>query len=377
MILLKNNMKKLLLILSLFPLLNFGQVDSVALSNDKNWFETNVVQGLEIYLAGNYGRPNDFSDQTLLDDYGFTVGFKKKASELCVTCPKNEFGRKDEELKSDEDKESYAFNKQGLEYRITWSSFRDDNKPFREDRQSVRYTKLFKKWGVWAEIDHRNKIFDDISESGSNQEYIKGGARLLFRATDWLNITGGINGRTNPFVSYTDEFITWYEGASWDTESSAQNVFYDLNEDGMYEDNELVGTYTEVLNPVLNEPYVTNIYNAKKEIWVASASPVIGLDILTESSVYFFNLFVNVYPYPYDVVTPEVEYVYSGNDVELKAFGMEADWAPTESITEFDAGLIVGLKLGKGFSLEFNGEISNYYGVYNYQTQIGLKYKIR
>ena len=370
-------MKKLLLTLSLFPLLNFGQVDSVAFSNDKNWFETNVVQGLEIYLAGSYGRPNDFSDQTLLDDYGFTVGFKKKASELCVTCPKNEFGRKDEELKSDEDKESYAFNKQGLEYRITWSSFRDDNKPFREDRQSVRYTKLFKKWGVWAEIDHRNKIFDDISESGSNQEYIKGGARLLFRATDWLNITGGINARTNPFVSYTDEFVSWYEGASWDTESAAQNVFYDFNEDGIYEDSELVGTYTEVLNPVLNEPYVTNIYGAKKEIWVASASPVIGLDILTESSVYFFNLFVNVYPYPYDVVTPEVEYVYSGNDVELKAFGMEADWAPTESITEFDAGLIVGLKLGKGFSLEFNGEISNYYGVYNYQTQIGLKYKIR
>ena len=47
-------------------------------------------------------------------------------------------------LKADEDKESYAFNKHGLEYNITWSAFRDDNKPFTEDRQSVRYTKLFK-----------------------------------------------------------------------------------------------------------------------------------------------------------------------------------------------------------------------------------------
>mgnify|MGYP003143673480 FL=1 len=370
-------MKKILLILIILPFCTFAQVDTTQITLKPNWFETNVVQGLEIYFAGTYGRPNDFSDQSLLDDYGFTIGFKKKASELCITCPKNEFGRKDDELKADEDKESYAFNKQGLEYRITWSYFRDDNKPFREDRQSARYTKLFKKWGVWAEVDHRNTVFDDVTESGSNQEYVKGGVRLLFRATDWLNITGGINARTNPFVSYTNEFINWYEGASWDTESSAQNVFYDFNNDGTWEDSELVGTYTEVLDPVLNEPYITNVYNAKKEIWVASASPVIGLDFLTESRVYFFNLFVNVYPYPYDVVRPEIEYAYSGNDVELKAFGMEADWAPTESITEFDAGVVIGLKIGKGFSAELNGEISNYYGVYNYRTQIGLKYKIK
>ena len=56
---------------------------------------------------------------------------------------------------------------------------------------------------------------------------------------------------------------------------------------------------------------------------------------------------------------------------------MEADWAPTESITEFDAAFIIGLKLGKRFSAELNGEISNYYGVYNYRTQIGLKYKLK
>ena len=370
-------MKKLLIILLLFPLFTFAQSDSLKLDLKKSWFKTNVVEGLEIYFAGVYGRPNDFSDQTLADDYGFTIGFKKKASELCITCPKNEFGRKGDELKADEDKESYAFNKHGLEYNITWSAFRDDNKPFTEDRQSVRYTKLFKKWGVWAEVDHRNRVFEDVTESGSNQEYVKGGVRLLFRATDWLNITGGVNVRTNPFVSYTNEFVRWYEGTSWDTETSAQNVFYDFNSDGSWDDTELVGTYTEVFDPVLNEPYVTNVYNAKKEIWVASSSPVIGFDILTESNVYFFNLFLNVYPYPYDVIRPDVEYVYSGNDVELKAFGMEADWAPTESITEFDATLIIGLKLGKRFSAELNGEISNYYGVYNYRTQIGLKYKLK
>jgi len=371
-------MKNLLIIITLFfPLFISAQTDSTTVDLKQNWFKTNIVDGLEIYFAGVYGRPNDFSDQTLKDDYGFTLGFKKKASELCITCPKNEFGRKDDELKEDEGKESYAFNKQGLEYTITWSYFRDDNKPFSEDRQSIRYTKLFKKWGVWTEVDHRNRVFEDISESGSNQEYVKGGIRILYRATDWLNITGGVNARTNPFVSYTNEFISWYEGASWDTESSAQNVFYDFDNNGDWTDEELVGTYTEILDPVLNEPYVTNRYNAKKEIWVASASPVIGVDILTESRVYFFNLFINVYPYPYDVIKPGVEYVTSGNDIELKAFGMEADWAPTESITEFDAGLSIGLKLGKGFSAEVNGEISNYYGVYNYRTQLGLKYKIK
>ena len=99
-------MKKLLIITLLFPLFTFAQSDSLKLDVNKNWFKTNVIEGLEIYFAGVYGRPNDFSDQTLADDYGFTIGFKKKASELCITCPKNEFGRKDDELKADEDKES-------------------------------------------------------------------------------------------------------------------------------------------------------------------------------------------------------------------------------------------------------------------------------
>ena len=181
-------MIRILLILSLFPLFTFAQVDSVKLDLQPSWFQTNAIQGLEIYFAGTYGRPNDFSDQSLLDDYGFTIGFKKKASELCITCPKNEFGRKDDELKADEDKESYAFNKQGLEYRITWSYFRDDNKPFREDRQSVRYTKLFKKWGIWAEVDHKNTAYNfGANKSGIYSvmdKLIKAGSKIAINISE-------------------------------------------------------------------------------------------------------------------------------------------------------------------------------------------------
>ena len=69
-------MKKILLILIILPFCTFAQVDTTQITLKPNWFETNVIQGLEIYFAGTYGRPNDFSDQSLLDDYGFTIGFK-------------------------------------------------------------------------------------------------------------------------------------------------------------------------------------------------------------------------------------------------------------------------------------------------------------
>ena len=71
-----------------------------------------------------------------------------------------------------------------------------------------------------------------------------------------------------------------------------------------------------------------------------------------------------------------MEYVTSGNDVEIKAFGMEADWAPTEDVFEYDGGVEAGLKFGKKFTLSLSGEISNYYGVRDYRTTLGIKYKL-
>ena len=68
--------------------------------------------------------------------------------------------------------------------------------------------------------------------------------------------------------------------------------------------------------------------------------------------------------------------ITSGNNVEIKAFGMEADWAPTENVFEYDGGLEAGLKLGKKFSLAISGIVSNYYGVQDYKTTIGIKYKL-
>jgi len=66
----------------------------------------------------------------------------------------------------------------------------------------------------------------------------------------------------------------------------------------------------------------------------------------------------------------------SGNGVEIKAFGMEADWAPTEYGFEYDGGIEAGIKLGKKFSIALSGELSNYYGVQDYKTTFGVKYKL-
>ena len=340
------------------------------------WGKDNILTGIQLQFGGFVSRPKDFADLSIPDDYVYSFGITKKASESCVTRPQNLFGRKEDELKKDEDKDSYAFNMQGLEYKITWDFIRNDGREYSESRQYVRYTKIFTRYGFWFEGDHKSRVNALIEDYGSNQEFAKGGIRLLYRVNQNVNLTVGYNVRATPWAAYTDEFIGFYENTYWDTNSIAQNVFYDFNNDGEWANEELVGTYTEILDPVLSEPYITNQYNAKKRIWAWTGSPVIGIDFFSESKVYFFNTWVNFYPKQEDLRVPGVATVTSGNDVEIKAFGMEADWAPTENVFEYDGGVEAGLKLGKKFTLAISGEISNYYGVQDYRTTIGIKYKL-
>ena len=340
------------------------------------WGKDNILTGIQLQFGGFVSRPKDFADLSIPDDYVYSFGITKKASESCVTCPQNLFGRKEDELKKDEDKDSYAFNMQGLEYKITWDFIRNDGREYSESRQYARYTKIFTRYGFWFEGDHKSRVNALIEDYGSNQEFAKGGIRLLYRVNQNVNLTVGYNVRATPWAAYTDEFIGFYENTYWDTNSVAQNVFYDFNNDGEWANEELVGTYTEILEPVLNEPYITNEFNAKKRIWAWTGSPVIGIDFFSESKVYFFNTWVNFYPKQEDLSVPGVATVTSGNEVEIKAFGMEADWAPTENVFEYDGGVEAGLKLGKKFTLAISGEISNYYGVQDYKTTIGIKYKL-
>lgn len=358
--------------------INFDKINlkDVTQKDVFDWTKKNLFTNVELSFGGFISRPKDFADLTIPDDYVYTFGIRKKASESCVTCPENVFGRKEEELKKDEEKDSYAFNKHGMQYKITWDFIRVDGREYREERQYARYTKIFKRYGFWIEGDHKNRVNALIEDYGSNQEYAKGGIRILYRVNQNINFTFGYNVRTTPWAAYTDEFISFYENSYWDTESAAQNVFYDFNGNNEWENDELVGTYTEILDPVLNEPYITNEYNAKKRIWAWTGSPVVGVDLFQESELYFFNIWANFYPYPKDLSVPAIKYITSGNGVEIKAFGMEADWAPTEYGFEYDGGIEAGIKLGRKFSIALSGEASNYYGVRDYKTTFGIKYKL-
>ena len=340
------------------------------------WGKKNLFESIELQFGGFMSRPKDFADLTIPDDYVYSFGIKKKASDQCVTCPQNLFGRDDDELKKDESKDSYAFNKQGMEYKITWDWIRSDGREYSESRQYARYTKIFTRYGFWIEADHKNRVNALIEDYGSNQEFAKGGLRLMYRVNQNVNLTVGYNLRATPWAAYTNEFISFYENSYWDTESAAQNVFYDFDNNGEWDNDELVGTYTEILDPVLNEPYITNEFNAKKRIWAWTGSPVVGIDVFNESSIYFFNAWMNFYPKQEDLVSPTIKIITSGNGIEQKAFGMEADWAPTDNVFEYDGGIEAGLKLGKKFSFAISGEISNYYGVQDYKTTFGIKYKL-
>ena len=340
------------------------------------WGKKNLFESIELQFGGFISRPKDFADLTIPDDYVYSFGIKKKASDQCVTCPQNLFGRDDDELKKDESKDSYAFNKQGMEYKITWNWIRSDGREYSESRQYARYTKIFTRYGFWIEADHKNRVNALIEDYGSNQEFAKGGLRLMYRVNQNVNLTVGYNVRATPWAAYTNEFISFYENSYWDTESAAQNVFYDFNGNSEWENDELVGTYTEILDPALNEPYITNEFNAKKRIWAWTGSPVVGIDVFNESSIYFFNAWMNFYPKQEDLVSPTIKIITSGNGIEQKAFGMEADWAPTDNVFEYDGGIEAGLKLGKKFSFAISGEISNYYGVQDYRTTFGIKYKL-
>ena len=351
-------------------------LDSLTKKDVIKWTKKNLFTGIQLGFSGFLARPNEFANIAIPDDYIYSFEIRKKASESCLTCPENIFGRKEADLKKDENKESYAFNTQGMQYRLQWDFLRRDGDVYTQQRQYVRYTKIFERYGFWLEADHKSRKYESINLYGSNQEYMKTGLRILYRVNRNVNLTFGYNMRATPWAAYTDNFLNWYERTSWDTESGAQNVFYDFDNNGEWDNDELIGTYAEVLDPVLNEPYVTNEYNAKKRIWAYQGSPVIGIDLFSESEYYFFNIFANFYPYPKDLSVPARQFVYSGNDVELKSFGMEADWAPTENVFEYDGGIEAGLKLGKKFDLVLSGEISNYYGVKNYRPTFGLKYKL-
>ena len=357
---------------------NFDKINLRDVTTDDvlKWTKDNLFSSIELSFGGFISRPKDFADLTIPDDYVYSFGIKKKASESCVTCPQNVFGRKDEELKKDEEKDSYAFNKHGMQYKITWDFIRVDGREYSESRQYARYTKIFNRYGFWIEGDHKNRVNALVEDYGSNQEYAKGGVRILYRVNQNINFTFGYNVRATPWAAYTDEFISFYENTYWDTTSAAQNVFYDFNNNSQWENEELVGTYTEILDPVLNEPYITNEYNAKKRIWAWTGSPVFGVDLFSETEFYFVNVWANFYPYPKDLRVPAVEIITSGNDVAIKAFGMEADWAPTEDVFEYDGGIEAGIKLGKKFSIALSGELSNYYGVQDYKTTFGVKYKL-
>ncbi len=357
---------------------NFEKINLKEVGRDDviKWSRDNLFTGIELSFGGFISRPKDFADLTIPDDYVYSFGIKKKASESCVTCPQNVFGRKDEELKKDEEKDSYAFNKHGMSYKITWDFIRVDGREYSESRQYARYTKIFNRYGFWLEGDHKKRVNALVEDYGSNQEFAKGGLRILYRVNQNINFTFGYNVRATPWAAYTDDFIGFYENSYWDTESSAQNVFYDFNGNNEWENEELVGTYTEILDPVLNEPYITNEFNAKKRIWAWTGSPVFGVDLFSESELYFVNVWANFYPYPKDLRVPAVEFITSGNGVEIKAFGMEADWAPTEDVFEYDGGIEAGIKLGKKFSIALSGEVSNYYGVQDYKTTFGIKYKL-
>ena len=358
--------------------INFDKINLKDITREDaiKWTKDNVLTNIELSFGGFISRPKDFADLTIPDDYVYSFGIKKKASDQCVTCPQNLFGRDDEELKKDESKDSYAFNKQGMEYKITWDWIRNDGREYSESRQYIRYTKIFTRYGFWIEADHKNRVNALIEDYGSNQEFAKGGIRLMYRVNNNVNLTVGYNVRATPWAAYTDEFIGFFENTYWDTTSAAQNVFYDFDNNGEWANDELVGTYTEILNPVLTEPYITNEYNAKRRLWAYTGSPVIGLDVFNESEYYFFNVWINFYPQQTDLKVPSIKTVTSGNGEEIKAFGMEADWAPTDNVFEYDGGLEAGIKLGKKFSFAISGEISNYYGVQDYKTTFGIKYKL-
>ena len=191
----------------------FDEIDlsSITQKDVIDWGKKNLFTGVELSFGGFISRPKDFADLTIPDDYVYSFGIKKKASESCMTCPENIFGRKEEDLKKDEEKESHAFNLQGMQYKITWDFMRVDGREYSESRQYARYTKIFTRYGFWIEGDHKNRVNALIEDYGSNQEYAKGGIRVLYRVNQNVNLTFGYNVRATPWAAYTDEFIGFYE----------------------------------------------------------------------------------------------------------------------------------------------------------------------
>ena len=276
-------------------------------------------------------------------NYNITVGLRKIAR-FDYQVKKGNFYTGSEDESSD-----YATisNAPGLEYLFKYSSIRNRGMKFKQQEYKVRYIS-----------DRYTAKASYVNDGLINLNYTLGEFRLR-KSFGNIDLTLGVSHRSHPVYGFSpvEEWFSKPENKHWWQLANEFGFYSDENElwtnDGSHVSTSDVEFYTYHFTDAVNE------YNTQqlKDLGLQQEiSAVIGADYYLYSAQSWVHAWGSVYP----IHKGLSEYSYSYPGVE----------------TEWDIGVVFGVKFNKHFSIFVEGRHLKYWDVRSYNMQAGINYLI-
>ncbi len=324
-----------------------------------------------IYISGSMGTPYKNGNVVLEDDYKYNIGIRKIA--LFPYQSSKKFYKGEESALSD----NALFGAvDGLEYLFSASSVRNRGHEFIDQEYWMKWSNK----GLITKFKYLNKESRDLEFASVDLRY------KLVLGPAIFSLGGNVMG--HPIYghpAYDDYELPWWELAYEYGYTDYYVPVTDLNENGeidnywlwietnpdteegywqyYYEDADYYWedpdsnavAYSDSEFYEYHMPGIIKQYNEdnKEKEWQAEASIAIGLDFYIGNDNFYSHIWVNSFPHSVGLTDKS----YSGDD------------------EQYDAGALVGAKLGKHIGVFIEGSKLKYYGREEYNVSTGVNWR--
>ena len=324
-----------------------------------------------IYISGSMGTPYKNGNVVLEDDYKYNIGIRKIA--LFPYQSSKKFYKGEESALSD----NALFGAvDGLEYLFSASSVRNRGHEFIDQEYWMKWSNK----GLITKFKYLNKESRDLEFASVDLRYKLALGPAIFSlggnvmghpiyghpAYDdyelpWWELAYEY-GYTDYYVPVTDlnengeidNYWLWIE-TNPDTEEGYWQYYYE-DADYYWEDPDSNAVaYSDSEFYEYHMPGIIKQYNEdnKEKEWQAEASIAIGLDFYIGNDNFYSHIWVNSFPHSVGLTDKS----YSGDD------------------EQYDAGALVGAKLGKHIGVFIEGSKLKYYGREEYNVSTGVNWR--
>ena len=324
-----------------------------------------------IYISGSMGTPYKNGNVVLEDDYKYNIGIRKIA--LIPYQSTKKFYKGEESALSD----NALFGAvDGLEYLFSASSVRNRGHEFIDQEYWMKWSNK----GLITKFKYLNKESRDLEFASVDLRYKLALGPAIFSlggnvmghpiyghpAYDdyelpWWELAYEY-GYTDYYVPVTDlnengeidNYWLWIE-TNPDTEEGYWQYYYE-DADYYWEDPDSNAVaYSDSEFYEYHMPGIIKQYNEdnKEKEWQAEASIAIGLDFYIGNDNFYSHIWVNSFPHSVGLTDKS----YSGDD------------------EQYDAGALVGAKLGKHIGVFIEGSKLKYYGREEYNVSTGVNWR--